>query len=253
MQPHSFLWHYLWIAPRALQAVIVIVMIRRRLLHEFPMFLSYTVFEIINGGTLFILDHRASISPDQYWLAHWTASALSIALRFAVVYEIFSHVFAPYPALGRLSRILFQWAAVVLVLIGVVVAAYAPGDAAQPLFSGVYVVDRGVGLIQASLLALLFLCSSYFRLSWKSHVYGIAIGVGIFSTVDLATAAMEARSWPSGSSYIFDFVTMATYHCCVLIWLVYLLAPETSRISAKELPKNDLEQWNAELQRLLLQ
>ena len=44
---------------------------------------------------------------------------------------------------------------------------------------------------------------------------------------------------------------MATYHCCVVIWLVYLLVPETAH-SVKELPENTLEQWNAELQRLLL-
>lgn len=46
---------------------------------------------------------------------------------------------------------------------------------------------------------------------------------------------------------------MATYHCCVVIWLVYLLTPEMARRAAKELPENNLGQWNAELQRLLLQ
>ena len=40
---------------------------------------------------------------------------------------------------------------------------------------------------------------------------------------------------------------------CVVIWLVYSLAPETARRGVKELPENNLEQWNAELQRLLLQ
>ena len=46
---------------------------------------------------------------------------------------------------------------------------------------------------------------------------------------------------------------MATYHCCVLIWLVYLLVPDSNRRTVKQLPDNNLEQWNAELQRLLLQ
>jgi hypothetical protein len=251
--PHSFLWHYLWIALYALQAVIVIVMIRRRLAREFPMFLSYTIFAIVNEAILFILDHSTAVSPEQYWVAYWIGSALSIALRFAVVSEIFSHVFSPYPALGQLSRILFRWSAVVLALVGVVVAAYVPGDAAHPIFSGIYVVDRGTSLIQAGLLALLFLFASYFGLSWRSYAYGIAVGLGIFSTVDLAIAAMDAHGGPLGGGYYFDFVTMATYHCCVVIWLVYLLAPETSHRAVKELPKNNLEEWNAELQRLLLQ
>jgi hypothetical protein len=55
------------------------------------------------------------------------------------------------------------------------------------------------------------------------------------------------------AGHVFDLVTMATYHGCVVIWLVYSLAPETARRRVKELPENTLEQWNAELQRLLLQ
>jgi hypothetical protein len=46
---------------------------------------------------------------------------------------------------------------------------------------------------------------------------------------------------------------MATYHCCVVIWLVYLLAPEMTARRVKQMPENNLEEWNAELQRLLLQ
>jgi hypothetical protein len=34
--------------------------------------------------------------------------------------------------------------------------------------------------------------------------------------------------------------------------MVYSLAHETARRGVKELPENNLEQWNAELQRLLL-
>jgi hypothetical protein len=45
---------------------------------------------------------------------------------------------------------------------------------------------------------------------------------------------------------------MATYHCCVLIWLVYLLAPDTAKHAVKHVPDNNLEQWNTEMQRLLL-
>jgi len=45
---------------------------------------------------------------------------------------------------------------------------------------------------------------------------------------------------------------MATYHCCVLIWMFYLMRPEREAQQApKTLPKYDLDIWNQELQRLL--
>ena len=53
MYPHSFLWHYLWIAPHALQFVIAIIMVRRRKFREYPVFFAYTVFQIVEGGNAF--------------------------------------------------------------------------------------------------------------------------------------------------------------------------------------------------------
>lgn len=251
MYPHSPIWHYLWIAPHALQLAIVVIMIRRRLVSEFPVFLTYTLFQIVMGGTLFALDHISTVSARQYINAQWVDTTGSIVLRFALIYEIFSRIFDPYPALVELGRLLLRWGVVVLLLVAVAVAARAPDDA-TPLLSGIHVLNSAVSLMQSGLLVFLFLFSSYFGLSWRSYIYGIAAGLGIFSSVSLATAALRVASGTAAASYSLDFVTMATYHCCVLIWLVYLLAPETARRAVQHLPDNNLEQWNTEMQRLLL-
>ena len=148
MYPHSFLWHYLWLAPHALQILVVVAMIRRRLVREFPIFLVYTVLQMTQEGILFVLDHSSAVSPEQYWHAHWAGMIVSIVIRSAVIYEISSHVFRPYPAIGELGRIAFRWAAVVLLLVAVAIAAYAPGDNSARIFSYVYVVNRAVNLVQ---------------------------------------------------------------------------------------------------------
>jgi hypothetical protein len=228
-------------------------MIRRRLVREFPWFLTYTGLQIAQEGTLFFLDHSSSVTAEQYWQAYWAGSILSMVLRSAVIYEVFCHLFRPYPAISGLGRVVFRWASVVLLLVAVAVAAYAPGDDTVRLLSGVNVVNRAVSMVQCGLLFFLFLFASYFRLSWRSYVFGIALGLGIFSSVDLATAAIQVQTWPAAGSYVIDFVTMGTYHCCVLIWLFYMLAPESVGRTVQRLPSHQLEEWNAELQRLLLQ
>jgi hypothetical protein len=253
MYPHSFLWHYLWLAPHALQAFIVFIMVRRKLVHEFPVFLTYTVFQVVQSGTLFVLDHLAAVSAVQYWEAYWVGLVATIILRFTLIHEIFAHVFREYPALQELVRLLFRWAAALLILVAVGVSAYAPPTQGYRFLTAVYVVNRAVGLIQAGLLVFLFLFSSYFKLAWRSYVYGIALGLGIFASVDLATSAIRTAVGPSLGNYQFDFITMVTYHCCVLIWLLYLLAPESSHRAVKALPADNLERWNSELERLLLQ
>ena len=252
MYPHSFLWHYLWIAPHALQIIIAIILLRRGSWREFPVFFAYTLFQVVEEGTLFILDHSAAVTAGQYWRYRWVFLAFEVPLRFAIIFEIFSSVFRDYPGLKRLTRILFRVATVVLLFAAIVVITQAPDDGTYPILSRVHLLGLAVSMMQSGLLLLLIGFASYFGLSWRSPAYGFAFGLGIFASVRLATEAV--RVWNgSVAGYVFDFVTMATYHCCVVIWLVYSLAPDRARHRVKELPENSLEQWNAELQRLLLQ
>lgn len=252
MYPHSLLWHYLWVAPRLLQLLLLAVILRRKLHHEFPLFTAYTAFQFVLGATLFALDHSSKISAYDYWNAHWGFLIGSILLRFAVIYEIFDHILRPYRSLAALSRRLLRWTAVALLFIAVGVAAAAPADKQFRIVSGVPVVDAAISLMQSGLLVALFLFSSYFCLSWRSRVFGIAAGLGIFSTVDLAAAAIRLAMGPGPGVYALDFVSMATYHCCVIIWLVYFLMREpATQDRLKPLPAHNLEEWNNELERLL--
>jgi hypothetical protein len=252
MLPHSPLWHYLWIAPHALQLLILIVMLWRGLFREFPIFFAYTAFDMAAETTLFILDHSRPVTSEQYWTAHWIFLGVEVALRFAIIYELVTGVFKDYPALTQLVRILFRGATMILLFAAVAVAARAPNDGTFPILSRVHVFDLSVDVMQSGLLLLLVGFASYCGLSWRSPAYGIAFGFGVFASVDLATETLRLWSgWEGG--YAFDFINMISFHCCVVIWLVYLLLPERARRTMKEPPKNNLEQWNAELRRLLLQ
>jgi hypothetical protein len=251
MHPHSFLWHYLWLAPHAFQVVIFAVMIRRRLYREFPVFFAYLLYEAVEGFLLFALDILPSVTPAQYWRASWIGSFGSIALRFALIWEIFSHVFRPYPALWEFGKLVFRWAAFVLLLVAVAVAVYSPSPQGLWILSGVFVIDRTISIIQSGLLMFLFLFSSYFGLSWRSYIFGIAAGLGIYSSVQLVASSIWIQTGLFNPSDIFTFVSMATFHCSVLIWFFYLVSKEPVRLPVGEIPRNDLEVWDHELARLL--
>ncbi|HEY7097180.1 MAG TPA: hypothetical protein VH437_10690, partial [Terriglobales bacterium] len=109
MYPHSPLWHYLWLAPHLIQFGIAGLMIRRRLHREFPIFFTYTLVQAIETSLLFYLDHDPNISVSTYWNCAGVGVACDAALRFGVIYEVFSNLVGPYPALKRMTRQILGW------------------------------------------------------------------------------------------------------------------------------------------------
>lgn len=247
MQPHSPLWHYLWLGPHLWQIPIALLMVRRRLHREFPFFFAYTVLQIILNPVMFGLDHSTQVPPVDYWRAHYAGVLLSGALRFGIIYELYHYVLQGYPVLSALSSRVLRYAAVALLFAAILVSAYFPGTD-PPLFAAINTVDRGVALMQAGLLSIIFLFASYFRLSWKNYVFGIAAGLSVFSAVQLGSLSLRIAIGPSRK---FDLVEMSVYQVCVFMWLAYLLAPAPALRPISEIPDHNLQEWNNELQRFL--
>lgn len=240
-----FLFYAKWIAPAVLQALIVVFMIRRRLLREFPLFLTYTVFEVVYFSIRFPIYLQEDYG--HYFYISWFGKAIEMALGFAVIYEIFQHVFRPYPALAQLGKILFRWGVVILLFIVVVATASNPTHGLPEAFT---LLERGLSIIQCGLLLLLFLFSSYFKLSWRHYVFGISLGFGLFGTILLASTALHAEL---GSSFdeASNWIEPIAFNCAVLIWISYLLRPEPVQRSVEFKPEDGLKEWNHELLRLL--
>ncbi|MGA9039709.1 MAG: hypothetical protein WB421_04165 [Terriglobales bacterium] len=251
MLPLDYLRNYLRITPHFLQAVLLVLLVRRASYRQFPIFVSYTGFEVLQFAVLLAMRYSSSVSGGEYYYTYALGSAISAGLRFGVIYEVFTHVFRDYPALSGFGRTMFRWAAVVLLLLALGLAWLAPAEGIGHLMVMVDVLNRSVSILQCGLLLFLFLFSGYFALSWQSYAFGIALGLGIYASMDIAIASIRSQIEPRGAELL-DGIIMATYHACVLIWLFYLLVPcpETRHV-LKSLPEHDLETWNQELQRLI--
>jgi len=251
MEPHSLVWHYLWIAPHVLQAVIVGIMLWRGIWREYPVFLTYLAVDCIENVVMFVGDHSRAITDDQWWQILWICTVSTTILKFALIYEVFGHVFQPYPTLDRMGRILLRWTCGTLLLLGVVMAARAPANVDKVLYSGVQSVSSVVDLIQAGMIVALFVFAGYFGLTFKNFVFGIILGLGINASVDLAAQGV-GMSFP-GNDYAnqINLMLMATYHVAVLVWLFYSLVPARETQSVRVIPANNLQRWDAELERLL--
>ncbi len=101
------------------------IMIARKLHRTFPVFFAYIVFQILNFAILFpiFLYQDSPVGPTIYFYAYWIGAAISLAIGFKVIHEIFLDVFRPYHTLKDLGTVLFKWSALVMLLVAMVVAA----------------------------------------------------------------------------------------------------------------------------------
>lgn len=254
-QPHSFVWHYLWVAPNLLLAVLAGILWQRGLHRGLRSFFVYACFQAFQWGLLYPIDLVPSVSPLIFWWTYWLTSLAQSIIVFVLVSDIFANVFGSYAALARFGKLLIRWAGAFLLITATAIAAYSPENNQFWIVPACHVVQEATYIVVSGLVLILFAAAAYFRLVWNHKVFGIALGLGVSGCVHLATWAVMANGGLSDPTRsLLDVLNMATFHVCVLIWFYYLLVPQKVVVkSSVPLPENNLAVWNRELERLIHQ
>ncbi|MGH9603044.1 MAG: hypothetical protein ACRD24_11725 [Terriglobales bacterium] len=247
MSPDRIAFYALWLAPTLLRAVMAAFMLRKKMYHQFPAFFAYMVYQVLRTGILFVLFHK---SQWAYYYGYLIGEVFNFVLVFAVIYEVLSHVLRPYEALWHLGRRLFLGAGALLVAVAV---ATAGGSSAAlddyQFMAWIMAAERSLYVVQCGLLVFMLLFSTYFGIQWRHHVFGIALGLGLFASVELAATAVRSEvGWIGHTTY--SLVRQAAYTTATVIWAAYLLRPEPVRETVHRLPKTQVEQWNQALQEM---
>jgi hypothetical protein len=215
----------LWIVHPVLELVLVGAMLRQRLHRTFPVFFAYIVFQVLNFLVLFPI-YKAG-STTAYFDAYWISKAISLAIGFKVIHEVFLDVFRPYHTLKDLGTVLFKWAALVMVLVAIVVTASSQGSLDSPLVQAIIIGQRCVRVIQCGLILFLLLFSGYLGVSWRQHSFGIALGLGGFATVDLV--GMALFSGGQIRPHMLSLINAIAYSLAIFVWIGYASWKTTPR------------------------
>jgi len=250
----AWLWYYLWVAPYVLLTGVVWGLLHRKLYREFPVFLVYAVFQVAQFVVLFAMARSSWTTPKAYFTTYALVQAASTALRFGIIHEILAQAFRTYSVFDSYARPAIRWVIVGLLLTGLGLAVISKGNTGNQEWFLLSVFERTALILQTGLLIALFTFSSYLGMSWRKPVFGFALGLGIFASVGLLKAAVDAQTGTVYTAYL-DYVTMSAYHASVVIWGYYLLVKErqiATLASLDGLPEHaEVESWNHELERLL--
>jgi len=221
----------LWIAHPVLELSLAGVMFWRKLHRTFPVFFAYIVFQVVNFLVLFPIYRSGSIMP--YFYAYWISAAISLAIGFKVIHEIFLDVFRPFHTLKDLGTMLFKWAAVVMLLVAMVVTAASQPGNDTPLTQAVIIVQRCVRVIQCGLILFLLFFSRHLGVSWRQHSFGIALGFGGFASVELVGLALFSGGQIHPPTL--NLINTTAYSLAVLTWIGYATLKTTTRAASSSM------------------
>ncbi len=207
-----------WLGGPILQITLVICMMQRKLHVVFPRFFSYIVFQIVKSGILFAIYRYYQ---ENYFDAYWTGNAISVLVAVTVMDEILHNLLKQYGGIQRLASIIFRWSCGLLLLLSIVNALSSQQTSADRVVSAVLAFDRSVRVMQCGLFFLLLILCRFLRNCWRQPVFGIALGFGIFASVELILVSV-AMHLGDGPVAIISLIKSAAYNGVTLLWIGYL-------------------------------
>lgn len=217
--------------------VVLFTMHRRKVAGIFPsltaLLTAVAIWQPIETVCLF---HRRllSLSKIQAWsVFFWgtiTFDGVFLLLQVAIIYSVFAEAMRPFEGLQTAGKIVFRW-------VGVVSALVAFSLIAGPeLFAGngsilmvVSHLHQGIGVLTVCLLVFVCFATRPLGLTFRSHIFGVSLGLGIVSVGNLIEAAWlvtKGAATPYSPVYLFDSLTFCVAIC---VWGVYFALPEPKR------------------------
>ena len=217
-------------------AVLVTIILRRayRVFPQLTMLLA--VMAVESCVSLMLLFFRKAlhlsigVAYPMLFYSTWICGAFSCLVRIVVIYSVFAEAMRPLSGLHQAGKIIFRWVAVVSGLVAFALVAGPGVFSSFVAFGEVFGhLQQGVSVLTICLLVFVCFAVRPLGLTFRSHLFGVSLGLGVMATVELVQAAWMVTS--NGQSlyspvYLFSSVGFSV---SLAIWGIYFAAPEPAR------------------------
>lgn len=222
-----------------LASVVCLVIIwRKRLLRDMwglAAFLAVCAVEIFISIGLMYFRREIGITPHQAWMSlyftKWIGLLIEYVLLLIVIYGAFRLAMKPLRGLHRAGKVIFRWVAVVSLLLSLGMAFGPRGADPASYLIGVVAerLQQGTSVLLLCMLVFVCFATRYLGLTYRSRIFGILLGLGIFSACTLVQSAWLATK---GAQTVYAPILLVSafgFLTCLAVWSGYLLAPEPKR------------------------
>ena len=213
---------------------ILIFMFRKRVMGKFFFLVAFLVVmtteNLISVATLFFrkaLGISAMLDYNIYATSHWVTTPIEYVLSVLVIYSVFREAMKPLSGLHRAGNIVFRWVCgVSLALVfGIAVGPHMSGATYVSTVSAQ--IQQGISVLTLCLLLFVCFATRYLGLTFRSHIFGISLGLGMWSTMSLVMTAWYSTS-TSLYAPIYVFSALGSF-AALATWGTYFALPEPER------------------------
>ena len=217
----------LWAASLLGHVALVLILIVRKRVRDFPIFTSFLAYEALTTLLLFWISQRGS--HHAYFLAYWITGFANYAFQLALIFEIARDVLRPTGTWLRDARRSFLgWGAA-----GLVAAASLALQIGPPQSQGFDLWDTRITVFTSVLTSGLFLAmataATSLGLQWRSHVVALGEGLFVWAFVSLLEDFAHAALGWDRQFVVFVHVRMFVYLAVLVYWMVVFWLPEKVR------------------------
>jgi hypothetical protein len=228
----KFFYFSFWIMHPVLEMGIAGFVLRRGLLKKFKFFFAYIMTQIATFAVLFPLYYWGGSYSVTFYV-YWASIAISVALGFLVIHEVFVDVFRLFHTLRDLGTVLFKWAGLVMLLVAGVVSVSTNSMQTTPWMQAIITSQRCVRIIQVGMVLFLLFFAHYVGVSRRQHSFGVALGFGSFAVIELIVVSSWIGNHVNGP--MISFMNIIAYNCSLLLWLGYVAVKRPARDGALSL------------------
>jgi hypothetical protein len=234
--------------------VAAVALVRSGSARKYPALCAYFA---IRGAMLLILEsvlwngmpaNNGSVRFEIYYLGFYVnCLVVSIAIFF-VMQEIFKRVMEPVPGLRRLGLLAFRWVSIAsaVVSIGAIAVPIHSKTPATSYFCAIGPnLMRCASIMELCLVAFLGLSIHTLGRSFRSRLFGVALGFGLQAAMDMLNTALVVK-YPGLSSPV-NYATQIVTSIVLVTWAAYFLIPEPAAERSMIVlpPTSAMARWNA--------
>jgi hypothetical protein len=232
----ELLLKYSMFAMCSLSVGVIVLIWRKRLLRDFGFLVALISVIGLEAGimvsTLFFREELGIpklLDYQVYFYSYWISYFVEYGLLLLVIYSVFRQAMKPMEGLQRAGKVVFRWVCGVSVALSVGLAIGPHMAGFNYIATAATQIEQGVSIL--TLCLLLFVCFStrYLGLTYRSHLFGVSLGLGVVATGTLIECAWySTKGAQSLYSPMYLFSSLGV--CAALLtWGTYFAMPTPER------------------------